>query len=436
MRISAKEKKMKRFLSIGAAFMVKAAVSAAMPMVLLTFALVLAACGTLFSISSAVNTAGNAGETGSGSASTKRRAENSLNTFSRGTDRYQVRFANDEFVIVQYQGSSGKVAIPAEFDGVPVVAIEENAFDRHPEITSITIPASVIRIGADVNDAEDAFDGCAGLTDITVAEENEIYSSEDGVLFDKDKTTLLLCPQGKSGSYTIPASVTSIVDYAFEDCGRLTGVTIPDSVTSIGAQAFSRSTGLTSVTIPNSVTSIGERAFYECTGLTSITIPNSVTSIGERAFAMCEGLTSITIPASIETVAGDFRDGSGYGVFFRCTGLKSVIISEGVTSIGATAFYECTGLTSITIPNSVTSIGEMAFSGCGALTSVTIPNSVTYIGGNAFADCTRLTSVTVSPVAGRVWDDTTRGYSVFTGSSRVNDASKTALRNAGYTGGF
>jgi hypothetical protein len=340
--------KTKRFLSIGAAFMVKAAVraavSAAMPMVLLTFALVLAACGTLgsiFSISSAVNTADSAGETGSAesSASTKRRAENSLNTFSRGTDQYQVRFANDEFVIVRYQGSSGKVDIPAGFEGVPVVAIEGDAFDRHPEITSITIPASVIRIGADLNSAEDAFDGCAGLTDITVAEENEIYSSEDGVLFDKDKTTLLLCPEGKSGSYTIPASVTAIVLAAFEGCGRLTGVTIP-----------------------NSVTSIGELAFAKSTGLTSVIIPNSVTSIEAQAFVNCEGLTSIIIP-----------------------------------------------------------------------------NSVTYIGGNAFAGCTRLTSVTVSPVAGRVWDDIISGRSgasAFVDSSSVNDASKTALRNAGYTGGF
>ena len=92
----------------------------------------------------------------------------------------------------------------------------------------------------------------------------------------------------------IPASVTSIGDFAFFLCSGLTSVTIPNSVTSIGDRAFLRCSELTSVTIPNSVTSIGYSAFYGCSGLTSITIGNSVTSIGERAFGDCSSLTSIT----------------------------------------------------------------------------------------------------------------------------------------------
>jgi hypothetical protein len=392
MRISAKEKKMKtkRFLSIGAAFMVKAAVLA----VLLTFALVLAACGSLGDMF------------GGSSANTGGRVENSLYTFSRGTDQYQVRFTNDEFVIVRYQGKSETVVIPAGFDGVPVVAIEWAAFEGHTEITSIAIPASVIRIGPEnINGTEVAFDGCTGLTGITVAEENEIYSSEDGVLFNKDKTTLLLCPEGKSGNYTVPASVTALAGYAFDKCERLTGVTIPDSVTSIGEMAFG-STGLTSITIPDGVTSTGVNTFFGCTGLTSVIISESVTSIGDGAFWKCTGLTSITIP-------------------------------DSVTSIGSSAFAE-TGLTAITIPDSVTSIGALAFAETG-LTSIIIPDSVTYIGGNAFQFCTRLTSVTISPVKGRKWDDTISGDSGFFSFGdcpKLNDASKTALRNAGYTGSF
>ena len=90
---------------------------------------------------------------------------------------------------------------------------------------------------------------------------NSVYSSVDGVLFNKNQTTLIQCPGGKAGSYTIPNSVTSIGDCAFVDCTSLTSVTIPNSVTSIGDEAFSGCTSLTNVTIPNSVTSIGDEAF-------------------------------------------------------------------------------------------------------------------------------------------------------------------------------
>ena len=89
-------------------------------------------------------------------------------------------------------------------------------------------------------------------------------------------------------SITIPNSVTSIGDYAFQYCSSLTSITIPNSVTSIGDYAFSYCSGLTSITIPNSVTGIGRDAFSYCSGLTSITIPNSVTSIGDFAFYDCK----------------------------------------------------------------------------------------------------------------------------------------------------
>ncbi len=105
-------------------------------------------------------------------------------------------------------------------------------------------------------------------------------------------------------------SVTSIGNYAFEECSGLTSVTIPNSVTSIGSKAFNYC-GLTSVTIPNSVTSIGSRAFYYC-GLTSVTIPNSVTSIGSGAFSLCRGLTSVTIGNSVTSIGSQAFNGCNY----------------------------------------------------------------------------------------------------------------------------
>ena len=172
-----------------------------------------------------------------------------------------------------------------------VTSIGVAAFSGCTGLTSVTIPNSVTSIGSS------AFASCTGLTSIDVASDNSNYCSVDGVLFNKDKTTLIQYPGGKQGSYTIPNSVTSIGDYAFFECSGLTSVTIPNSVTSIGEFAFSGCTSLTSVTIPNSVIFIGRYAFRNCTGLTSVTIPNSVTSIGESAFEWCTGLTSITCEA-------------------------------------------------------------------------------------------------------------------------------------------
>lgn len=101
------------------------------------------------------------------------------------------------------------------------------------------------------------------------------------------------------------------------------------------------------------VVGIDNYAFYNCSGLTSITIPEGVTSIGEMAFYDCSSLTSVTIPEGVTSI-GDYA-------FDGCRGLTSVTIPEGVTSIGNGAFSRCSGLTSINIPESVTSIGNGAF---------------------------------------------------------------------------
>jgi hypothetical protein len=144
-----------------------------------------------------------------------------------------------------------------------VTSIGNSAFSSCTSLTSIVIPNSVTSIG------DYAFSSCSSLTSINVNDDNSNYSSLDGVLYDKDKTTLINYP-----------------------CAKLDNVfAIPNSVTSIGNSAFSSCTSLTSIVIPNSVTSIGDYAFYNCSSLTSIVIPNSVTSIGDYAFSYCSSLT-------------------------------------------------------------------------------------------------------------------------------------------------
>ncbi|MGN1102034.1 MAG: leucine-rich repeat protein, partial [Huintestinicola sp.] len=178
-----------------------------------------------------------------------------------------------------------------------VTSIGDYAFDSCSALTSITIPDSVTSIG------NIAFTNCSSLTSIYVDDHNQNYCSVDGVLFSKDKNTLIAYPANKSGaSYVIPDSVNSIEDSAFEFCHSLTSITIPDSVTSIGDNAFAHCSSLTSITIPNGVNSIENHAFDGCDSLTSITIPEGVTSIGSYAFYQCDSLTSIFLPESLTSI--------------------------------------------------------------------------------------------------------------------------------------
>ncbi|MDD2288338.1 MAG: leucine-rich repeat protein [Bacteroidales bacterium] len=192
-----------------------------------------------------------------------------------------------------------------------VTSIGEQAFGYCGGLSSITIPNSVIRIG------RLPFIYCKDLLTIDVSEDNLYYSSDDGILFNKNKDSLIAFPTGKAGDLIIPNSVNHICEYAFINC-----------------------INLTSVIITNSVTSIGENAFYGCSGLSSIEIPSSITSISEACFSGCEGLTSVIIPNSIDSI--------GRSAFSVCTSLSSIIIPSSVTFIGDYAFYICTGLTSFT----------------------------------------------------------------------------------------
>ena len=269
------------------------------------------------------------------------------------------------------------------------------------ELTDITIPSDITEI------KDYTFYNCTSLTSVTIPD--SVRKIGNLAFYNCRSLT----------SITIPESVISIENNAFTDCtgelvlncnclglfgGQFSKVIIGESVTSIGEWAFDECTSLTSVIIGNGVTSIGDAAFYNCTSLTSITIPDSVTSIGERAFYNCRSLTSITIPESVTSIGNwAFTDCTGELVLnCNCLGLfggqfSKVIIGESVTSIGWSAFHECTSLTSVIIGNGVTSIGADAFSDCKQLTSVTIGRGVTSIGNHAFFDCISLKVVYCKP---------------------------------------
>jgi len=191
------------------------------------------------------------------------------------------------------------ITIPSGF-----ISIGDYAFWNCTGLTSITIPSSVTSIGVNV------FYNCTGLTDITVDSNNSSFCSESGVLFNKDKTTLIYYPLGKNdSSYTIPDGVTVIEQYAFYCNSKLTSVTIPSGVTSIGEMAFRECSGLTSVIVPSSVTSIEYNAFWCCFNLI-IYIPGGIT-IGIDAFYSTAAKITYTVDSSNNVKITDISLSSG-----------------------------------------------------------------------------------------------------------------------------
>lgn len=284
-----------------------------------------------------------------------------------------------------------------------VRSVLAGSFRNVINLNSLMIPASVNQI------SDSAIMGCQDLVSIAVADDNSVYASDDGILYDKNKTLLILCPQAKT-NVIIPATVITIRNSAFSFCGTIISINIPESVTSIGTWAFSGCSNLNTVTIPGSVTTIGDGAFNNCSSLTEITIPESVTAINGSTFSFCTNLKTLSIPESVTTI-GDFAISDcrslatvaipsgvtsiGMRAFDNCSSLTDIELPSKITSISDGLFFGCTSLTNVEIPSSVTSISRDAFSGCSSLKTVTIPNSVTGIGNNAFAYCSALTELRI-----------------------------------------
>lgn len=282
-----------------------------------------------------------------------------------------------------------------------VKSIGESAF-YGCSISSFIIPSSVTYIGEGVL-------SCTNLTSIKVENGNPIYDSRDdcNAIIETSSNTLIAgCKKT-----IIPNSVNSIGDSAFYRCSNLTSLSIPNSVKSIGNSAFEFCIDLTTLAIPDGITTIGNGAFAYCLSLASITIPSSVTFIGESAFSRTSWYDNqpdgiVYVGKFVYCYKGErfantditIKDGTigiaGYA-FMNFSEMTSVTFPSSLKYIGNGSFSGCSGLKYLNIPNSVNIIGERAFQNCTGLTSVTIPDGVTTIGTGAFYSCRGLTTITI-----------------------------------------
>lgn len=256
--------------------------------------------------------------------------------------------------------------------GTNVVSIGPSAF-YNTGITQAFVAKTVNFVGSG------AFGNCSQLRAIVVDPENPHYTSAEGVLFNREKRSLLQYPGGKTGAYTVPAGVTNIATSAFAYLTNPSGLTLPEGLRSLDDSSLFRFLGVTNLSLPASLDYVGDRALAACGFLTNITVDPANARFSSRDGVLFnkEQTVLLQFPSG--------RDGSyqiPYGVtntaYLSCawSKLNEVMVPSTMTEIGDSTFFNSPWLQSVYLPASVTSLGSDTFSYCSGLTGV-------YFEGNA-----------------------------------------------------
>ena len=294
-----------------------------------------------------------------------------------------------------------------------------NTFGRCTSLTHIDIPSSVTYIGAYAFSYDTALEKPDIPENVTYVGKNAFlnnvwYNSlPDGMIY--FGKVAYLYKGDVSGDVKIKSGTAFIGEEAFKG-KQITSVDLPGSVTGIGASAF-ENTPITSVKLPSGLETIGKNAFNNCTELEEIALPSSLRSLDEGSFRGCNKIESVVIPEGITEIP--------LYAFAYCSGLKKVVLPKSVSKICLYAFTYCSSLTdinvtsniktiqggafrrtaikSMVIPDGVTSIGQYTFDGCKELESVKIPDSVTEISHDAFSDCIKLSDLVIPEGVTAIW---------------------------------
>ena len=207
--------------------------------------------------------------------------------------------------------------------------IGKEAFYACSSLTEITLPKKLINIG------ENAFCFCKALKEIKVEAGNTTFTSIDGVLFNKEKTTLLTFPFANTANYQVPVGTTKIAPSAFSECNKLASIQFPNTLIEIGSEAFYKCLKLENITFPGSITAVGEGALYGCEGLLEVELSKSMTIIPDNLLSKCKKLQKIKIPEGINKIASQAFSNA------------KVEIPVSVNSIESESFKACESLNEI-----------------------------------------------------------------------------------------
>lgn len=287
-----------------------------------------------------------------------------------------------------------------------VTYIPSNLFSGVETLKTITITINVETIN------KDAFANLPNLESIEVESGNQKYSSEQGVLYNKDKSELIIYPEAKTGlSFTVPSSVATIKQKAFKNVNSLKNITISNSVTTIESYAFEGTKLLESVIVPNSVTTFGESVFKDAVGLLTVTLPNNLTSLPYMTFYGATKLATVNMPNTLEYI-------ESYA-FSHTKNLSLNSLPSNLKEIGSYAFYSSEKISKLTIPASVEKIDNAALSNMKGLKTIEFEenNNLKVIGNKAFADNEGIKSLEIPETVEMI------GESAFTGLNNLTSLS-------------